>query len=243
MDHLIRANSISDDRSHLVCITQEIKRQLWLWLTMLRPIPDPDAGLPPWAIEVYTDAAGGSKDCNRWVGAVTNSWWAFLPWSWKINLGGKSNTGRELGRMMSALELVGPMVVVSSGFCWCANNPMRIWVDNAGSVFIWHKGYSTTCFLSSTLVKAIATVAAGIGCQVDLVKITRCSTPLVDMADALSKCAFDRFWDLSKANSYSHSITPAWIPSFSLSLSSAREGFSSLVWLDQLFSPSPAVFR
>ena len=171
VDHLIRANSISGDRSHLVCITPEIKPQLWFWRTMLRfysgcgPIPTPDTGLPPWAIEVYTDAAGDSKDCDRGVGAVTDSWWAFLPWSRKINLGGKSNTGWELGRMMSALELVGPLVVVSSGLRWCANNPVRKWVDNARSVFIWHKGYSTTCFLSSTLVKAIATVAAGIGCK------------------------------------------------------------------------------
>lgn len=218
VDHLIRANSISVDRLHLICITPEIRRQLWFWLTMLRlcsgcgPIPDPDAGLPPWAINVYTDAAGGSKDCNRGVGAVKDNWWTFLPWSRKINMGGKSNTGRELGRMMSALELLGPLVVVSSGFHWCSNNPVKIWVDNAGSVFIWHKGYSTTCYLSSTLVKAIATVAAGIGCQVDLVKITRCSTPLADMADALSKCAFTRFWDLSKANSYSHNVAPAWIP-------------------------------
>ena len=32
------------------------------------------------------------------------------------------------------------------------------------------------------------------------------------MAETLSKCAFDHFRDFSKANSYSHSITPAWIP-------------------------------
>ena len=114
--------------------------------------------------------------------------------------------------MMSALELISPLLVVSSGFRWCTNNPVRIWVDNAGSVFIWRKGYSTTCFLSTTLVKAIAIVAAGIGCQVDLVKITRCSTPLADMADALSKCAFSRFWDLAKANSYLLEQAPAWIP-------------------------------
>ena len=218
VDHLIRANSVSENRAHLVCITPEIKRQLWFWLSMLKlcsgraPIPDPDAGLPPWAIDVYTDAAGGSRDCDRGVGAVKDDWWTFLPWSRKINLGGRSNTGKELGRMMSALELIGPLVVVSSGFRWCTNNPVRIWVDNAGSVFIWRKGYSTTCFLSTTLVKAIATVAAGIGCQVDIVKITRCSTPLADMADALSKCAFSRFWHLAKANSYLLEQAPAWIP-------------------------------
>ena len=219
VDHLIRANSISTERSHPVCITPEMKRQLWFWLTMLRlcsgrgPIPDPDAGLPPWAIDVYTDAAGGSKDCDRGVGAVSDSWWTFLPWSRKINMGGRSRNGKELGRMMSALELIGPLIVVASGYRWCSKNSVRIWVDNAGSVFIWQKGYSTSCLLSSSIVKAIATVAAGIGCQVELVKITRCSTPLADMADALSKCAFPRFWEQSKANSYQHNCAPAWIPS------------------------------
>ena len=81
-------------------------------------------------------------------------------------------------------------------------------------MFIWKKGYSSSCLLSSTLVRAIARVAAGLGCRVDITKITRCSTPLADMADALSKCAFTRFWDLSKLAGFSSlPIDPAWIPS------------------------------
>jgi len=36
-----------------------------------------------------------------------------------------------------------------------------------------------------------------LGCKVDICKITRCSTPLADMSDALSKSAFGRFWTLA----------------------------------------------
>jgi len=42
-------------------------------------------------------------------------------------------------------------------------NPINIWVNNSASVFIWKKGYSNSCALSTTLVIAISTVAAGLG--------------------------------------------------------------------------------
>lgn len=122
-------------------------------------------------------------------------------------------SGRQLGRMMSALELVGPFLVITAGYQWCRNKLVRIWVENAGSVFIWKKGYSSSCPLSTTLVKAIAAVAAGLCCKVDLVKITRCSTPLVDMADASSKYAFARFSNIADEAGYtSLPLDPAWLP-------------------------------
>ena len=219
VDHLIRANSVSLERNFMVPVTPDIRRQLWFWLTMLRlcsgrcPIPDPDKGLPPCAIDVYTNAAGGAPAGLQGAWAVSASWWAFVPWSDKINKSGRSSTGRALGRMMSALELVGPLLVLCSGFAWCRNNPIKIWVDNAGSVFIWKKGYSTSCLLSSTLVKALAAVAAGLGCRVDLVKITLCSTPLADMADDLSKCAFARFWALAAQHNFVDlPVGRSWVP-------------------------------
>ena len=75
---------------------------------------------------------------------------------------------------------------------------MRFWVDNAGSVFIWKKGYSTKCVLSSTLVTALDCVAAGLGCRVEVVKVGRCSSGLASMADALSKADFARFRSLAE---------------------------------------------
>ena len=47
------------------------------------------------------------------------------------------------------------------------NRRLVIWVDNAGSVAIWRKGYSNKCRLCSTLVAAIAAVASAVGCDVD----------------------------------------------------------------------------
>ena len=68
--------------------------------------------------------------------------------------------------------------------------PVRIWVDNAGLVAIWGKGYSYYCRLCTTLVKAISVVAAGMGCRVNLEKITRCTTGGAVMADHISKAEF-----------------------------------------------------
>ena len=220
IDHIVKANSFSTDRSTLVPISSELKRQLYFWFSMLQvcagrgSIPDPDSSLPPWALDIYTDAAGGSTtSIGHGSGVVSELWWAFVPWSRSINLGRPSPSGRSLARVMSALELVGPLLAISGGYKFCKNNAVRIWVDNSGSVFIWNKGYSTSCPLSTTLVKAIGCVAAGLGCRVDLVKVTRCSTPLADMADALSKAAFPRFWNLVHSANLALPLEPGWVPS------------------------------
>ena len=87
----------------------------------------------------------------------------------------------------------------SSNFCM-NNSYVRFWVDNSGACFIYKKGYSSSCPLSSAIVAAISCVAAGIGCTVDLEKITRCSNPQSVMADALSKADFARFWQSALAS-------------------------------------------
>ena len=58
--------------------------------------------------------------------------------------------GVKVGRKL--LELVGPLVVVAAAAAdQLRNRRLVIWVDNDGSVAIWHKGYSNRCKLSSTL--------------------------------------------------------------------------------------------
>ena len=228
-DHILRALKIATD---MVTIDYDLKRQLFFWFTMLQTcssitsIPNPDSFLPPWALEVYTDAAGGSwRSKGHGVGAVFPGWWAFVPWSRAINTGRPAGDGRSLDRVLSALELIGPLLVISAGHSFCRFNAVKVFVDNAGSVFIWQKGYSSSCKLSSTLVKAIATIAAGLGCKFDLVKISRCSTPLANMADALSKADFPRFWGISYRNGgFQLGLDPAWVPP------------SLLRWID---SPKP----
>ena len=91
--------------------------------------------------------------------------------------------------------------------------PVRIWVDNAASVHIWEKGYSTACHLSTTIVKAMYTVATAIGCRLEVVKITRCSTPGAEMADSLSKGHFLKFWDEAKRHTeFKLPADKAWVP-------------------------------
>ena len=216
-EHILRANDSSKD---IILISNDLKKQLFFWFSMLQTcssiasIPNPDAFLPPWALEVYTDAAGGSwRTKCLGVGAVFPGWWAYVPWSRAINTGRPAGQGRSLDRVLSALELVGPLLVISAGHTFCRLNAVKVFVDNAGSVFIWKKGYSTSCKLSSSLVKAIATIAAGIGCNFDIVKITRCSTPLASMADALSKADFSCFWSTAYQNGgFNLGLDPAWVP-------------------------------
>jgi hypothetical protein len=142
----------------------------------------------PWAKQLYTDAAGGSTDrLGAGTGGVCGDWWFYVPWSKRINAGGWRVDGKKVGRKLSALELVGPLVAVAAGASMFANSHVMCWVDNAGSVAIWEKGYSTKCRLSSTIVTTIHAIAAAIGCTWHICKITRCSTQQAIVADALSK--------------------------------------------------------
>ena len=145
------------------------------------------------------------------VGAVANSWWAYLPWSRVINLNKRQFDGKRIGRNMSALELIGPLLAISSGFTWAKNQPIIFWVDNAAAVFIYKKGYSRSCKLSTSIVLAISRIASGLGSTVQISKILRCSTPLATMADALSKADFLKFWSLSSQLNLNLPVSQAWV--------------------------------
>jgi len=216
--HLIKLNSASSVKSHKSDIPPEAKRQLWFWRTILlatnggASIPVLPEVTPAWAIEFYTDAAGGSRHSpGLGCGGVSPGWWFFLHWGKEIN-GETVFEGRRLGQKLSALELVGPLVCVSSNIEKIRNRPIRIFVDNSGSVNIWRKGYSTSCSLCTTLVTAIADVAASIGCRVAIEKVPRCSTMGATMADALSKSAFKRFREADALNSWALPPEPQRIP-------------------------------
>ena len=202
---ILKAQSFSSDPKAPVPVSADLKRQLHFWLSMLQvcsgraSIPRSSLVNPPWAIQVFTDAAGGSSDGTcRGAGAVSPGWWMQIPWSPAINQGRPTGDGRRLDRVLSALELVAPLAALCAAADHCRGLPVDFWVDNAGSCFIFQKGYSTSCPLSSTLVSALADVAAGLGCQIQIKKISRCSTPLASMADALSKADFSRFWRVAE---------------------------------------------
>ena len=186
-----------------ISISGRLRAQLEYWRVLLPvcsgnlPLPDPDARLPAWSLDVYTDAAGGSLlTPGQGVGAVCGDWWVYLPWSRTINGLGADDRGRRLGRKMSLLELIGPLLVVSAGASICRGTSVRVWVDNSGSVHIWRKGYCSPCPLTTTVARATHVVASGLGCRLDVAKITRCSTRGAVQADNLSKAAFHRFLGL-----------------------------------------------
>ena len=114
---------------------------------------------------------------------------------------------------MSALELMGPLLALCSAAPLLKGRPLRFHVDNAGSVYIYKKGYSSSCRYSSAIASAIASVAAGLGCEVELVKITRCSTVGAELADYLSKGALGKFWDLARSTEeFSLPLEPSVVP-------------------------------
>jgi hypothetical protein len=166
-----------------------------------------------WAKQVFTDAAGGSMDrLGAGSGGVCGSWWYYVPWEKRINAGGWRVDGKKVGRKLSALELIGPLVAVVAGADWCANNSVTCWVDNAGSVAIWEKGYSTKCRLSSTIVTTISAVAAAIGCSLHIAKVTRCSNTGAVLADALSKGEFARARAVAQEENWQLQLEPARLP-------------------------------
>ena len=216
--HLIKINGKAGGRHDLVPITDNVKRQLRFWLVILNAtsglasIPAVGLGAPAWAREFFTDAAGGSTSyVGAGCGGVSGDWWFFLPWGRKINSGVKFE-GRRLSGKMSALELVGPLVCVCSEPDLVRCRPIRIFVDNIGSVRIWGKGYSSSCSLSTTLVLALGTVAAALGCQVFVEKVARCSSPPAVMADALSKAAFGKCREAAADAGWSLRAEPGWVP-------------------------------
>jgi hypothetical protein len=196
---LIKAGSASTDRNARVEMTASIRRQAYFWWAMLKTttglasIPTATR-LPAWTLEYFTDASGGSElSPGHGTGGIGGKFWFLVPWGRKINSGARSADGRRLCRKLSALELVGPLICVAADLANCRGRPLRVWVDNAGSIGIWRKGYSTRCGLCTTIANAINRVATANGCTMAIEKITRCSNTGSILADELSKGRFAAF--------------------------------------------------
>jgi hypothetical protein len=178
----------------------DLKNQLDYWRIILpacnghMPIPNLDNIFPQWALNFYTDAAGGSQFSNwRGLGMVYDDGWCYLPWPKKIYLGKRDFNGKILGKKLSFLEILGPLLVLCSAPKACAGKNVIVWIDNSGAVEIWKKGYSSNCNLCTTVVKAIAFIASHLNCRLDVQKILRCSSNESLMADNISKGDFKSF--------------------------------------------------
>jgi hypothetical protein len=193
IDHIMKwlANS---EKGDTVTMHDEARQQLVFWIGLLRTcsgntsIPYPYNTPPAWAINAYTDAAGGSSsNPASGTGGIMEDWWYWVPWATKIQHGIARHEGKKIGRKLSALELIGPLIVIAANFEACRYRPVVVWVDNIGSVDIWSKGYSTHCSLCNTIAKATNTIAGAAGCELYIRKITRCSNSGARIADHLSK--------------------------------------------------------
>ena len=136
--------------------------------------------------------------------------WFHVPWGRKI-IAGVSFEGRRLSSKLSALELVGQLICLSAAPDMVRERPVRIWADNIGSGKIWQKGYSGSFLLCSTLVSAMASVAAVLGTRVVVEKAACSLAPPVIMADMLLKGAF-ACWETVSAAGWLLQLEPAQVP-------------------------------
>jgi hypothetical protein len=217
ISELISAHGSNQDRMEWVEVTAPVRRQLYFWWLMLKTthrhtsIPLPER-FPAWTFEFFTDASGGSMTSyGHGVGGIGGPFWFMVPWGYRINNGMRASDGKRLSRKLSALELLGPLICISAGRKYCRRWPVRVWVDNSGSIGVWKKGYSTRCPLCTTIVTAIGRIAAAIGCTFTVDKITRCSTTGAILADELSKGRFAAF-RAKLPHSWVLNLEPAWIP-------------------------------
>lgn len=217
-DKIMKLLADSNKSEHLT-VSADCKKQLTFWLDMIQTchnklaIPNPLQTMPSWSLSAFCDAAGGSlSPIGRGSGGICGSNWYYLPWSKSINCGHHKVDGKKVGRKLSALELIGPLIIVSALANQFRRQPLLVWIDNAGSCGIWKKGYSNACPLSSTIATAISTVCAGIGCRLDIKKVTRCSDTGSTLADLLSKARFKEFRRLAEDRHWPIDTAPATIP-------------------------------
>jgi len=218
--YIIKAKAIAANTgADRVLIFSELSDQLWFWHTILKvtagaaTIPRPVSSPPAWALQAYTDAAGGSQiNPGAGCGGVVLSHWIWVTWPRRINIGVRFKDGKQLSKKMSAWELFAPLALIASNLDLFRNRPAQIWVDNAGSVRIWAKGYSTRCTLCTTLVQAINDVVAAIGCTLYITKIRRCSAVGAVLADHLSQSELSAFKAAADRAAWPLDNCPARVP-------------------------------
>ncbi len=219
IDKIMKGYAAAARTEEKVRVSIACRRQLRFWLLFLQvcsgrvSIPALVGTRNSGALEAYTDAAGGTCEAvGRGTGGVMGEWWYFIPWARRINAGGWKVDGKKVGRKLSALELAGPLIVVAAAHKLCRGQAVNVWVDNIGAVEVFRKGYSRNCRLCTTIAKAAATVAAAIGCILEVLKITRCSSTGANMADQLSIARFGEFRSTAAEKGWPLQLGPAAIP-------------------------------
>ena len=209
------ANS-SQDKFEVVQVSANCREQCRWWVLHLQaaafssPIVRPILETSPAAIRAWTDAAGGSltKVGHGLGGVIPPHLWFYLPWPQCVNKNTPNSEGIKFSRKLTCLELCGPLVTLCAAPDMFRNTDLVVYVDNQGSVDIWRKGFSTSCFYSYTVVKAIHDIAKGLNTRIHIQKITRRSDAGSVAADALSKADFKEFREMMP----NHNLEMCWVP-------------------------------
>jgi hypothetical protein len=191
----------TEDLDSMVVISDWTRKDLSWWKLVLplcnkrTKLQDPDRRFLPSAIQIYSDAAGGSIDSlGNGVGmAIFPNTYAYLPHRTKINAGFPAYDGKSLANKLSVWEAVGPLLALVTVPDMLRNKQAVALVDNAGSVIWFNKGWAKKCNLGNTVIRAIHLVATALNCDFWVEKVTRCSSAGTEAADALSKCDYQRF--------------------------------------------------
>ena len=191
------------DRNQVVIIPDSTREQCYWWMVNLQAAAHRSTimgvlgGQSPVAGEGWTDAAGGSyHKVGHGLGGVMGQNWFYLPWPKWINMNQCNSKGVKFSRKLTCLEMLGPLVLVSTFPDVIRNTQVVVYVDNQGACDIYRKGYSTSCLYSYTVAKALWEVSQALNCTVLVKKIRRCSDKGSLAADALSKASFTTFYNL-----------------------------------------------
>ena len=200
---LAAANS-KMNKEMVIHVTDSCRSQCQWWLINLQAaakssrIQRPVIGISPIAIKGWTDAAGGSleKVGHGLGGLIPPYVWFYLPWPTWLNQNKVNNQGVKFSRKLTCLEMLGPLVLLCLSPNMVRNQHFVSFVDNQGAVDIYRKVFSTSCFYSYTIAKAIFDVSRALNCTVHVQKITRCSDTGSVASDMLSKAEFESFYKL-----------------------------------------------
>ena len=201
MLYMLRAAQQAEELGRDIVPQQELRDQASWWIVALQaaniwsPIVNPRQYVPSNAVEGWTDAAGGSlSHVGAGVGGLIPPFlYYYLPWPHWLNAGGKNSDGIVFKNKLSCLELLGPLILLSTCGDVVQGSHLRVYIDNMGAVEIFRKGHSTSCGYTSTIAKALYEIAEAIGARVTVEKITRCSDAGSYTADMLSKANFREF--------------------------------------------------
>ena len=118
LSQIIIAANQTDNMDAIVGVTDWCRSD-FLWWKQALPVYsyrssliDPDRRAGPMAILSHTDAAGGSlRSFGKGVGMIISpDIWTFVMWGKKINGEGITADGKGYENLMSAWELLGPLL-------------------------------------------------------------------------------------------------------------------------------------